>query len=95
VHHGVDATALGSTLLPRLPSPVALDCVVFNFPHHPGKGRIQRNRDLVRDFLHNVCVSVCVYMCVWVGGWLGGWSCVCGGGWVGVYDIYLIYMSRL
>ena len=51
VHHCIDATALQQTLAGRQGPDFSADCIVFNFPHHPGKGRIQRNRDLVRDFL--------------------------------------------
>jgi len=50
VHHGIDATALQQTLASKQGPNFSADCIVFNFPHHPGKGRIQRNRDLVRDF---------------------------------------------
>jgi 25S rRNA (uracil2634-N3)-methyltransferase len=52
VAHGIDATALEETLSRSrcVELGTTPDCILFNFPHHPGKGRIQKNRDLLRDF---------------------------------------------
>ena len=51
--HEVGATDLKQTLAATMSqsAPLLADCICFNFPHHPGKGRIARNRALVRDFL--------------------------------------------
>eukprot|EP00049_Salpingoeca_infusionum_P021609 m.3884 g.3884 ORF g.3884 m.3884 type:complete len:612 (-) comp4338_c0_seq1:90-1925(-) len=52
--HGVDATALESTLTDKL----AYDEVVFAFPHCGGKSPISRNRALLKGFFESVhCVT--------------------------------------
>ena len=55
VLHDVDATKLLETLGPHLGTDFAADCIVFNFPHHPGKGKIQVNRELLRSFFTSAC----------------------------------------
>mmetsp|Transcript_54053 Transcript_54053/g.78954 ORF Transcript_54053/g.78954 Transcript_54053/m.78954 type:complete len:308 (+) Transcript_54053:51-974(+) len=48
VQHGVDATNLQSSF-----DQGAFDLIIFNFPHHPGKGKIQKNRQLLLDFFRS------------------------------------------
>ncbi|EKX39733.1 hypothetical protein GUITHDRAFT_154356 [Guillardia theta CCMP2712] len=46
VMHEVDATNMAQTVGAHYRA----DCIIFNFPHHPGKGKIHKNRELLRGF---------------------------------------------
>mmetsp|Transcript_25451 Transcript_25451/g.33235 ORF Transcript_25451/g.33235 Transcript_25451/m.33235 type:complete len:340 (-) Transcript_25451:375-1394(-) len=45
IFHGVDATQLERCFMSQ-----RFDLIIFNFPHHAGKGKIQKNRQLLEAF---------------------------------------------
>lgn len=49
VKHEIDATDIAA----GLGASFRAHYIIFNFPHHPGKGMIQRNRDLIRRFFQS------------------------------------------
>ncbi|OLP83251.1 Ferredoxin-fold anticodon-binding domain-containing protein 1-like [Symbiodinium microadriaticum] len=49
VAHGIDATNLAATLPPEVPRP--FDRIIFQFPQHPSRSKIQLHRELLGSFL--------------------------------------------
>jgi hypothetical protein len=54
VAHHVDATNLATSLKKINTNTTEFDLIIFNFPHWGGRGYIQRNRKLLKDFFLSV-----------------------------------------
>mmetsp|Transcript_2873 Transcript_2873/g.7259 ORF Transcript_2873/g.7259 Transcript_2873/m.7259 type:complete len:359 (+) Transcript_2873:60-1136(+) len=56
VFHGVDATNLAGTLL--APDAADFSTIIFQFPQHPDRRKINKHRELLRGFFASACAKL-------------------------------------